>query len=29
MINASMSLQELKRKIYKKAKIDKHWRFYR
>lgn len=28
MINASISLQDLKRKIYKKAKTDKHWRFW-
>jgi RNA-directed DNA polymerase len=28
MIKASMSLQELRRKIYRKAKTEKHWRFW-
>jgi hypothetical protein len=29
MTNASMSLQELRRKIYIKAKAEKHWKFWR
>ncbi len=28
MIKASISLQELRRKIYNKAKTEKHWRFW-
>ena len=28
MIKASVSLQELRRKIYIKAKADKQWRFW-
>jgi RNA-directed DNA polymerase len=28
MIKASVNLQELRRKIYSKAKIEKHWRFW-
>lgn len=28
MTKASISLQELRRKIYRKAKTDKHWRFW-
>jgi RNA-directed DNA polymerase len=28
MTKASMSLQELRRKIYRKAKTEKHWRFW-
>jgi len=28
MIKASMRLQELRRKIYRKAKTEKHWRFW-
>jgi len=28
MIKASVSLQELRRKIYSKAKAEKHWRFW-
>ncbi len=28
MTNASIQLQELRRKIYNKAKTEKHWRFW-
>jgi len=28
MIKASVSLQELRRKIYSKAKTEKHWKFW-
>jgi hypothetical protein len=28
MTKASISLQELRRKIYRKAKTEKHWRFW-
>jgi hypothetical protein len=28
MTKASISLQELRRKIYNKAKTEKHWRFW-
>jgi RNA-directed DNA polymerase len=28
MTKASMGLQELRRKIYRKAKTEKHWRFW-
>ena len=28
MIKASISLQELRRKIYTKAKTEKHWKFW-
>jgi RNA-directed DNA polymerase len=28
MTKTSISLQELRRKIYKKAKTEKHWRFW-
>jgi RNA-directed DNA polymerase len=29
MTKTSISLQELRRKIYKKAKTEKHWRFWK
>ena len=28
MTKASINLQELRRKIYRKAKTEKHWRFW-
>ena len=28
MIKTSIGLQELRRKIYSKAKTEKHWRFW-